>query len=76
MEALAIDGYDITTGTIITALPAAKELTITGYIALTAGEGIMPVKGIMEIDGYSPNILYNEYDSGVFWRRLPDTRLN
>ena len=56
--------------------PLAKELTITGYVALTAGRRAETAKGIMEIDGYSPNILYNEFESGVFWHRLPDTRLS
>ena len=72
---LIIDGYAPTIG-VPKIQPLAKEITIIGYVALTAGRRVEPAKGIMEIDGYTPNILYNEFESGVFWHRLPDTRLS
>ena len=72
---LTLEGYAPSIG-VPKIQPIAKELTITGYVALTAGRRAEPGKGIMEIDGYSPNILYNEFESGVFWHRLPDTRLS
>ena len=72
---VALEGYAPTIG-VPKIQPLAKELTITGYVALTAGRRVELVKGIMEIDGYTPNILYNEFESGVFWHRLPDTRLS
>ena len=72
---LILEGYAPTIG-VPKIQPLAKELTIIGYVALTAGRRAEPAKGIMEIDGYSPNILYNEFESGAFWRRLPDTRLS
>ena len=70
---VTLEGYAPTIG-VPKIQPLAKELTITGYVALTAGRRVELVKGIMEIDGYSPNILYNEFETGVFWHRLPDTR--
>ena len=72
---LNLEGYAPTIG-VPTIQPATAQLTLSGPIAITASRRIDVGKGSIKIDGYSPNILYNEFESGVFWHRLPDTRLS